>query len=296
MNQCLSDSILTKLHPKGTILTNSYTLFFASEHADYAPPKHFPPTSKQLGVGQHPHRGFETITIAFSGEVEHADSLGNRDTIEEGDVQWMTAGRGIIHEEFHSRKFAAEGGEFSMAQLWLNLPSSKKMTAPSYQAITASQIPSVGFKGASTGDACTNGDAAGEQDGFIRIIAGEYGQTKGPATTHTPVGLYHIYLTKEQKVLDFKCVEGHNVIVFVKKGSVVVGGKGGKTIPEAAVAVLERTGTQLYLHSSEAETQILLLTGEPLNEPIAARGPFVMNTENELREAMMDFHSGKLGR
>jgi len=264
---------------------------------DYAPPKTFKPTTKQLGVGQHPHRGFETITIAFAGEVEHADSTGGRDTIREGDVQWMTAGRGIIHEEFHSREFAKKGGEFSMAQLWLDLPSDKKMMAPGYQPITKAQIPQVSFKGKPTAQ-CTDSGVDGESDsGYVRIIAGEYGGVKGPAVTHSPVGLYHIVLEKANALLNMPIDEGHNCIVFVKKGSVVVGGdETGKSLSEAAVAVLNTSGTQLHLHSVEAQTQLLVLTGKPLNQPVAARGPFVMNTQEELYQAMMDFQSGNFGR
>ena len=182
---------------------------------DYASPKEFGPTSRRRGVGSHPHRGFETVTLAFQGEVEHGDSRGNRGVIGPGDVQWMTAGRGIVHEEFHSDKFTAKGGVFEMCQLWLNLPAKHKMDPPRYQPILASQIPSVPL-----------GDGDNSEDGFVRVIAGEFKGVKGPAKTFTPVSLWNIEIAALNKPFDLELGDGHNCVVFVRSGRASVGGAG----------------------------------------------------------------------
>ena len=231
-------------------------------------------------MGQHPHRGFETVTIAFQGEVEHADSVGNRDVIGPGDVQWMTAGRGIVHEEFHSDRFSEAGGTFEMAQLWLNLPAKDKMTKPRYQPILAKDIPEVELSG---------GNA-------VRLIAGEYGGKKGPARLHSPVELFDIQLKTKGEAAHIALPEGHNAIVFVRKGEVLVGEEGKeRVLGPQATALMGREGS-LRLVGSEKNSQVLLLAGEPTNEPIAAQGPMVMNTQEQLRKAFDDFYSGKFGR
>lgn len=276
---------------------------------DYGAPKNFPPNpnkNHRLGVGQHPHRGFETVTIAFQGEVEHADSTGSRDVIRQNDVQWMTAGRGIIHQEFHSNEYSTRGGMFEMIQLWVNLPAKDKMVPPTYQAIADKTIPKVMFKGIDS-QTCS---ASSEDDGWVRVIAGEFKGTKGPATSYSPIEMYDIELTSANKTLDVPVESTHNVIVFNRGTSkIVVGATNeedekngmkkckGKVLGPQSVAILERDGgTTVRLSSDASKGQVFLLSGEPLNEPIANQGPFVMNTKEELRQAMIDYQSGDFGQ
>ena len=257
---------------------------------DYAAPKHFEPTRQRLGVGQHPHRGFETITIAFQGGVEHADSVGNTDVIGPGDVQWMTAGRGIIHEEYHSTEFAKTGGTFEMCQLWLNLPKKHKMTAPNYQPILAKSIPEVRVE--------AEGEAeCGANPATVRIIAGEFRGTVGPAKTFSPVELWDVSIPQPDKPIVLTLPEGHTGIVFVRRGAIDIGAESaGDRVGPQGVALLEGAGSNVRVVAKEEGTQLLLLGGEPLNEPIAAQGPFVMNTRKEIMEANMDFQEGRMGR
>ena len=243
---------------------------------DYAGPADFPPTSKKLGVGQHPHRGFETVTIVYQGGVSHRDSSGGGGTIGPGDVQWMTAASGLLHEEFHSEDYARRGGPFEMIQLWVNLPARDKMAAPGYQGITADRIPTVDLP---------NGA------GTARIIAGAYENAKGAARTFTPMNLWDMRL-KAGRALSIELPEGHTTALFVLHGTLRVG---THTVGEAELAVLEREGTELVAEITD-DAVVLLLSGEPLNEPIAGHGPFVMNTREEIMQAMRDFNSGKFGR
>lgn len=253
---------------------------------DHAAPKEFPPTVQRKGVGQHPHRGFETVTLAYQGEVEHADSLGSTDVIGTGDVQWMTAGRGIIHEEFHSRKFADTGGVFEMIQLWVNLPKKHKMIKPHYQPITAKQIPVIPLTGR---DDTT--------DGHIRVIAGEVNGTKGPANTYTPINLWDVALLAKGTEVTLEVPEGHNSIIFCRQGDLTfIEGTKETRIEAHQVALLKKEGTHITIRAPQKNTHVFLLTGEPINEPIAARGPFVMNTEKELQKANEDFYAGRMGR
>jgi len=245
---------------------------------DYAAPKNFPPSSgRPRGVGQHPHRGFETVTIAFQGEVEHHDSNGGTGVIYPGDVQWMTAGRGIIHEEFFSKEFNKRGGVLEMCQLWVNLPKKDKMTKPRYQAIEDKKIPVVDLGHGMT----------------ARIIAGELNGVKGPAMTFSPIQLWDIScLTKGTLTLDYPA--GHTGIVFMRRGSVEIG---DKLVGPQDVALLKTDGSsKIDLNILEKNTSILIMGGEPIDEPIANRGPFVMNTQAELTQAMQDYSSGKMGR
>jgi len=247
---------------------------------DYAAPKQFSPTSGRRGVGQHPHRGFETVTVAFQGEVEHSDSVGNNDVIGPGDVQWMTAARGIIHEEFHSTEFSKKGGTFEMAQLWLNLPKKHKMDPPRYQPILAKDIPAVPLEGG----------------GHVSVIAGEFKGTQGPAKTHTPVELWDVELGTKGTAYELPIPTGHNAVVFVRRGGALIGGEGKeKEIKAQGVALMQQEGSVLRLVPKEDNTKIMVLGGEPIDEPIAARGPFVMNTQEEIMQANMDFMSGKMG-
>ena len=260
---------------------------------DYAAPKEFSPSYERRGVGQHPHRGFETITIAFNGEVEHGDSMGNRDVIGPGDVQWMTAARGIIHEEFQSTDFQQTGGVFEMCQLWLNLPAKHKMDPPKYQPILAKDIPVVPL--APTREADHEKLKTGKNT--IRVIAGDvatYG-VKGAATTHTPVELLDIRIAAKDVSFDVPVPEGHNTIVFVRRGTITVGEE-EKLVNPQGVALMHLGGDVLRLSATEANTEVLLLAGEPIDEPIAARGPFVMNTHEEIMQANKDFMNGRMGQ
>jgi len=257
---------------------------------DYAAPREFPPTSQHRGVGRHPHRGFETVTIAFQGEVEHADSEGNRDVIGPGDVQWMTAARGIVHEEFHSTNFAKKGGTFEMCQLWVNLPKDKKMTSPKYQAIVDKNIPKVGLL--LVDQDLGKCSPATMDDGYARIIAGEFRGVKGPAETFTPINMWEVVFLKSSSKYQFELPEGHTILVFVRRGSIEVQ---GEKLRLADVARMNEGGEKLTIGVTEKDTSVLILSGEPINEPIAARGPFVMNTDDELMQANRDYSSGSNG-
>jgi quercetin 2,3-dioxygenase len=248
---------------------------------DYGAPKEFPINKgKPLGVGKHPHRGFETVTIAFQGEAEHHDSTGGHGIVKEGDIQWMTAGRGIVHEEYHSREFSSRGGTLEMCQLWVNLPKKYKMVAPRYQAITKDSVPEVSLV------------PPGDHGATARIIAGTLNGMEGPAKTFSPVNVWDVSLPTKGSVVDIPYPQDHSGIVFVRRGSVSIDDK--KLGPQD-VALLnngEAAGA-LQLTVLENDSAVLILGGEPLNEPIAQRGPFVMNTELELQQAMMDYHNGR---
>jgi quercetin 2,3-dioxygenase len=244
---------------------------------DYAGPQYFKPASAPRGVGEHPHRGFETVTVAYQGSVSHRDSSGNAGTIFPGDVQWMTAASGVLHEEMHEAEFTKNGGVFEMIQLWVNLPAKDKMSKPGYQAITSDQIPVVKLPGG----------------GNIRVIAGSYDGNKGPAKTATPVNLWDVILKAGEKV-ELNVPEGHNTAVVLRKGDVTVNGA-AKLNGEAKIAVLGREGDTLTLEAT-TDSQLVLLSGEPINEPIASYGPFVMNTREEIIQAVEDYKSGRFGR
>jgi len=245
---------------------------------DYGVPREFPKSKEKRGVGMHPHRGFETITIAYQGEVEHKDSKGNTGIIRTGDVQWMTAGAGIFHEEFHSAAFAQTGGTLEMVQLWVNLPASLKMTTPKYQAIEAKSIPEVLLPDGS---------------GKVRVIAGEYEGVKGAAATQAfdqprgMVQLWDITLTAGKSV-ELKIPANQTTILFTRRGTVNVG---SEVVSEQRAALLSEEGTVVSLSSAEA-CSVIIMGGDPIRdkngnvEPIASHGPMVMNTDKEIREAM----------
>lgn len=247
---------------------------------DHAGPIDFPPTTQKLGVGQHPHRGFETVTIVYHGGVSHRDSSGAGGTIGPGDVQWMTAASGLIHEEFHSEDYARQGGPFEMIQLWVNLPAKDKMTRPGYQGITSEQIPSV---------------ALPSDAGTARLIAGSYetGQnvTEGAARTFTPMNVWDMRLMSG-RTLSIELPEGHTTALYVLRGSLNVD---SQIVKKSEMAVMQNTGTTLNVEILE-DAIVLLLSGEPLNEPIVGHGPFVMNTSEEISQAMRDFKDGKFGQ
>lgn len=245
---------------------------------DYAGPETFPPTTARRGVGQHPHRGFETVTIVYDGEVEHRDSTGGGGTIGPGDVQWMTAAGGIVHEEYHGTEFAKRGGRFEMIQLWVNLPAKDKMSAPGYQGILDAQIPKVELPAGA---------------GFVRVIAGNYNGTQGPARTFSPMNVWDVRVKAGQRVA-FELPEGHTTALFILKGGVKLAA-GGEAVREAELAVMERAGTELAFEALE-DTTLMLLNGEPTHEPIVGYGPFVMNSQAEIRQAFADYQGGRMGR
>ena len=243
---------------------------------DYAAPREFSATADKLGVGPHPHRGFETVTIAFQGEIEHGDSVGNRGVIGPGDVQWMTAASGIIHEEFLSTEFLKRGGTLEMVQLWVNLPAKFKMVEPKYQPILSRDIPVIQLP---------------DNGGQVRVIAGEFAGTQGAASTYSPVNLWDIKLNAG-KTVELSMPDGQNSMLFVRQGRLVVD---SSVIGPGDLALLEQDGTRIRLHASE-DTSLLLMGGEPIAEPIVASGPFVMNSEQEISRAMMDYQSGRMGQ
>lgn len=244
---------------------------------DYAGPAEFSPSKHIRGVGEHPHRGFETVTIVYSGEVEHKDSSGGGGLIKPGDVQWMTAASGLVHEEKHGKDFANKGGAFEMVQLWINLPKKDKMSKPGYQGIKNENIPVVNIA---------------NNAGIVRVIAGDYLGSKGPASTFTPINLWDIRLNAGHTT-EFKVPSGHTTAVFVLGGKITL--NDGEVVEEAEIALLERDGDSFTITATE-DAKILFLGGEPINEPIVGYGPFVMNTTAEIGQAMRDFESGKMGR
>jgi len=242
---------------------------------DYAQPYEFKPASQKRGVGVHPHRGFETVTIVYNGEVDHRDSTGNGGHIGPGDVQCMTAASGILHEEFHSASFTQNGGTMEMVQLWVNLPAKDKMAPPGYQTLLNGEIPSV---------------ALPDEAGRVRVIAGDYQGARGPAKTFTPIDIWDVRLNAGRKA-EFALPEGHTLLALVQSGSVRID---GKSAGASQLALFEREGGAIAIEA-ESEAKLLIMSGAPLNEPVVQYGPFVMNTEGEIRQAILDFNAGKFG-
>ncbi|WP_395405269.1 pirin family protein [Pseudoduganella sp. UC29_106] len=243
---------------------------------DRAGPAEFAPTGGARGVGQHPHRGFETVTIVYQGEVAHSDSTGQSGVIGPGDVQWMTAASGILHEEFHSPSFSRKGGTLDMVQLWVNLPAKDKMAAPGYQAISNESIPSVPLAA----------DA-----GTVRVIAGSYAGHPGPARTFTPMDVWDIRL-KAGATVELPAKAGWNAAVIVLHGAVQVNGEA--LVGEAQMALLDPEGSSFSLKAT-SDAVLLFLSGEPIDEPIVGHGPFVMNTQEQIGQALADLRSGRFG-
>ncbi|QXH53918.1 pirin family protein [Pseudomonas fakonensis] len=243
---------------------------------DYAGPYAFSPTTDRRGVGQHPHRGFETVTIVYQGELEHRDSTGAGGLIGPGDVQWMTAAGGIIHEEFHSPAFAQSGGTLEMVQLWVNLPARDKRAAAGYQTLLASDIPVVSFEG----------DA-----GSLRVIAGRYQEQQGPARTFTDMDVWDMRL-KAGASLQLPVAAGRNAALVVLRGRLRV--NAGREAGPASLVLFEREGDEVQVEALE-DVSVLLLSGEPIDEPIVGYGPFVMNSQAEIAESFDDFHAGRFG-
>jgi redox-sensitive bicupin YhaK (pirin superfamily) len=239
---------------------------------DHAGPAEFAPTEAERGVGWHPHRGFETVSIAYEGAVDHEDSAGNRGSIGPGDVQWMTAGAGVLHKELHGRDFARQGGRFEMLQLWVNLPAKKKMTAPAYQTLLARDIPVVSLP---------------EDAGSVRVIAGKFGGATGPARTFTPIDLLDVRLRAGARLrLDLR--DGDTAALYVLKGKLAVADQG-------ALVVFDRKGDAVEIQAV-SDTTALVMSGRPIDEPIAGYGPFVMNTQQEIQQAIADLRNGRLGK
>lgn len=257
---------------------------------DYMGPTPYPPTDTPRGVGEHPHRGFETVTIVYQGELEHRDSAGNSGRLAPGDVQWMTAASGIVHEEKHERSFAARGGTLQGVQLWVNLPKRSKMSPPRYQEIAASRIPSVALpRGA----------------GSVRVIAGEFQGVRGPAETFTPLNVWDVRLSGSGSSRSsdsasmsgsgsarFELPEGHIAAAVVLEGETSV--DGSPALGDAEMALFSLDGTEITMAASKP-TKILFLSGVPLGEPVVSSGPFVMNTGQEIYQAIQDYHSGRMG-
>lgn len=242
---------------------------------DYAAPYRFPPTSAKRGVGSHPHRGFETVTIVYDGEISHKDSTGQGGIIGPGEVQWMTAGAGILHEEFHSERFAQDGGMLEMVQLWVNLPAQFKMVKPSYQSISRETIPTLQLQ---------------NNVGYARVIAGAFEGVKGPARTFTPMNVVQLQLERESSIA-LPAPNGWNALLVVLRGSL---DSNGSIANSAQMLVYGNDHADIQISTLEDST-CLLLTGEPINESVVGYGPFVMNNEREIEAAISDFRSGKFG-
>lgn len=241
---------------------------------DYAGPHEFPPADTRRGVGEHPHRGFETVTILYQGELEHRDSSGSSGLLGPGDVQWMTAASGLVHEEFHSSEFTKTGGVLEMVQLWVNLSAEDKKSSPKYQDIRASDIPIVDLP---------------DNQGTARVIAGElFGET-GPASTFTPINVWDVTM---QGDLELPTPEGHTAIAIIQSGAASIA---GESVQAVELVLFEREGNSISIQAA-SDARILVLTGEPIGEAVVGKGPFVMNTADEIHEAIRDYQAGKMGR
>ncbi len=242
---------------------------------DYNSKYKFPPSEKPRGVGVHPHKGFETVTIAYQGKIAHHDSAGNSGVIGEGDVQWMTAASGVLHKEYHEKEFSKSGGYFQMVQLWVNLPAKDKLSPAKYQSILNNQMGKYKLP---------------DNDGVVEVIAGNYHGTKGPVSTFTPIEMYNINLD-ENASANFSLPENFNTSLLIIEGKVRVN---NENVDEDHLVLFKNTGTDFEI-SALTKSTVLLLSGEPINEPIFQYGPFLMNTRAEIEEAMEEFNSGKFG-
>ena len=242
---------------------------------DYAGPTKFAAGGRPRGVGEHPHRGFESVTLAYQGSIAHRDSAGHAGVIRPGDVQWMTAASGIVHEEKQEEEFARQGGTLEMVQLWVNLPAAYKMSPPGYQNLLREQIPTVDPEG-----------------GTLRVIAGQYGGARGPARTFTPVNLFDMRLAAGRKA-ELNLQAGFHTALVLLKGNLLL--NGAQTLEgEAKIATFDAQGEQVGIEARE-DTSFLVLNGEPIREPVASYGPFVMTTEAELRQAVEDYRARRMG-
>jgi quercetin 2,3-dioxygenase len=243
---------------------------------DYGSKWQVPASNKPKGVGVHPHRGFETVTIAYHGKVAHHDSAGNSGVIDEGDVQWMTAGAGVLHKEYHEEEFSRKGGIFQVVQLWINLPAKYKMTPAKYQAIENKDMTKV---------------LLDDKKSFVELIAGEYKGKKGPASTYSPVALFNAKLFKGARA-GFTFNKEYNTGMLVIDGEIII--NNSKTAPEDHYILFGHEGEDIEIEAVE-KSVVLVLSGEPIHEPIASYGPFVMNTEAEIKQAYEDYNNGEFG-
>lgn len=243
---------------------------------DYAGPHDFPPSTEARGVKEHPHRGFETVTIVYSGEVEHRDSAGHSGSIGPGDVQWMTAASGVLHEEMHSRSFQQKGGRFELVQLWVNLMAKDKLGKPRYQTLFAKDIPSVDLP---------------DDAGIVRVIAGDFNGQAGPARTHTFINLWDMRLN-QGKTSTFSVPPDQTAVIFLMSGSVNLCGEQNLTAVE--IVILDSAGSQFTVEAS-SDAKLLFLGGTPIHEPMVGLGPFVMNTRDEITQAFQDYDDGRFG-
>jgi len=243
---------------------------------DHAAPRHFDPSPWRRGVGEHPHRGFETVTFAYAGEIEHRDSAGGGGRIGPGDVQWMTAASGVVHEEKHSQAFSERGGDFEMVQLWVNLPASKKMSAPRYQSLLDREFPRLSLGAAEA-----------------RLVAGELGGQTGPARTHTPIVTLDLRF-REEGMSELELPAGWTTLVFPLEGKVSAGPNRAPVAPRHIAVFARDDEGPIQLHASKG-ARVLVLAGEPIDEPVVAYGPFVMNTTEEIGQAFRDYQSGRMG-
>jgi redox-sensitive bicupin YhaK (pirin superfamily) len=244
---------------------------------DHAGPVQFEPARSPRGVDWHPHRGFETVTVVYDGEVDHGDTAGNQGSIGPGDVQWMTAGSGLLHKEFHGPAFTRRGGRFEVLQLWVNLPAKLKMTAPQYQGLVAADFPTIKLA---------------DEAGSVRVIAGDFEDAKGPARTFTPIKLFDLKL-RAGKSLRLRLGDGWSSGLFVVDGKITV--NGAESAEREQLVVFERAGDEVLIEAA-ADAKLFVMSGEPIDEPIAGYGPFVMNTQQEIRQAMVDLQTGRMGR
>lgn len=244
---------------------------------DYAGPTPFPPSEVPRGVDEHPHKGFETVSIIYQGELEHRDSAGNSGSLLPGDVQWMTAARGIVHEEKHSAAFTRRGGVLEMIQLWVNLPARLKSSPPRYQTLLASSIPML---------------QVGGEGGMLRIIAGELDGVRGPAQTFTPLNLWDGEMQAQQGI-ELSLPHGYTTMLFVRRGNVLVNNE--HEVKEIELVRFSREGERLHI-AATTDAAFLVLSGEPIDEPVAAYGPFVMNTIDEISQAIEEYNMGTMGR
>ncbi|MDQ6756704.1 MAG: pirin family protein [Bacteroidota bacterium] len=241
---------------------------------DYNSKVDFSPQETPRGVGVHPHRGFETVTIAYHGKIAHHDSTGNSGVIGEGDVQWMTAASGVLHKEFHEQEFSKKGGPFQMIQLWINLPAKDKMSKPKYQAIANDKL----------------GKYQWDNAGVVEVIAGNFKGVKGAASTFTPIEMYNVKIKKGDSV-SFDLPENFNTGILVVEGFAKINDE--KTSADNFI-LFKNEGEEISI-TAEEDSILFVISGEPINEPIAAYGPFLMNTHKELEEALDDFNKGKFG-
>ena len=242
---------------------------------DYAGPYEFAPSEAVRGVGEHPHRGFETVTIVYQGELEHRDSSGSHGSIGSGDVQWMTAASGIVHEEYHSPRFSEDGGTLEMVQLWVNLPAQDKLSPPHYQGLLNAQIPQVPLA---------------EGAGSVRVIAGEFRGTRGPAQTFTPINVWDLQLAA-MHAIELRLTEGHTALLVVQSGELRVN---DTPVKATELVSFDRAGDLVRVWA-DTDARILVLTGEPIGEPVVGQGPFVMNTRAEIQQAIQDYQAGRMG-